>query len=58
MSSLLKEIKHENDIKKLPEEDLDPLASEIRSFIIEKVSEHGGHLAANLGVCGPSGLHA
>ncbi len=50
MSSLLKEIKHENDIKKLPEEDLDPLASEIRSFIIEKVSEHGGHLAANLGV--------
>ncbi|MBR1675008.1 MAG: 1-deoxy-D-xylulose-5-phosphate synthase [Eubacterium sp.] len=48
--SLLKEIKHENDIKKLPEESMDELASEIRSFIIEKVSEHGGHLAANLGV--------
>ncbi|MFQ9753796.1 MAG: 1-deoxy-D-xylulose-5-phosphate synthase, partial [Coprococcus sp.] len=28
----------------------DALASEIRSFIIESVSEHGGHLASNLGV--------
>ena len=48
--SLLKDIKHPNDIKLLPDESLDELASEIRSFIIEKVSKNGGHLAANLGV--------
>ena len=48
--SLLKDIKHPNDIKLLPDDSLDELASEIRSFIIEKVSENGGHLAANLGV--------
>ena len=48
--SLLKEIKHPNDIKQIADDKLDELASEIRSFIIEKVSENGGHLAANLGV--------
>ena len=48
--SLLKEIKQPNDIKHLPEEALPELASEIRGFIIDKVSENGGHLAANLGV--------
>ena len=30
--------------------ELEEIASEIRSFIIEKVSENGGHLSANLGV--------
>ena len=28
------------------------LASEIRAFLIEKISRNGGHLASNLGVGG------
>ena len=43
-------INEANDIKKIEPEAYDALASEIRSFIIESVSEHGGHLASNLGV--------
>lgn len=39
-----------DDIKKLNLEQLRGLASEIRSFLIEKVSKTGGHLASNLGV--------
>lgn len=38
------------DLKKLPEEALAPLADEIRSFLIYHVLESGGHLASNLGV--------
>lgn len=43
-------IEKENDIKKLTEEQLDELASDIRRFLIEKLSVTGGHLAPNLGV--------
>lgn len=47
---VLEKIKKENDIKKLSEEELKILASEIREFLIEKISMTGGHLASNLGV--------
>lgn len=47
---VLEKIKKENDIKKLSEEELKILASEIREFLIEKISVTGGHLASNLGV--------
>lgn len=47
---MLEQIKKENDIKKLKEEDLEGLAQEIREFLIEKTSKTGGHLASNLGV--------
>ena len=50
MSGYLDRINEANDIKKIEPEAYDALASEIRSFIIEYVSEHGGHLASNLGV--------
>lgn len=47
---ILERIKDTNDIKNLNWDELDVLASEIRQFLVEKVSESGGHLASNLGV--------
>lgn len=47
---LLNKIEKTNDIKKLDPAEYEPLAQEIREFLIEKVSMHGGHLASNLGV--------
>lgn len=47
---ILEQIQKENDIKKLSDEELKILASEIREFLIKKISETGGHLASNLGV--------
>ena len=49
MSKILDKINCPADIKKLSVEQLKTLASEIRDFIIEKVSVNGGHLASNLG---------
>lgn len=46
---LLEQIEKENDIKKIAKEDYDALAEEIRQFLIEKISETGGHLGSNLG---------
>lgn len=46
----LNKIEKINDIKKLSPSEYEPLAQEIREFLIEKVSVHGGHLASNLGV--------
>ena len=43
-------IRKENDLKELSDEQLGRLAGEIRSFLIEKISRTGGHLASNLGV--------
>ena len=37
------------DLKALPASELDALAAEIRTFLIEQVRETGGHLASNLG---------
>ncbi|MBE6608378.1 MAG: 1-deoxy-D-xylulose-5-phosphate synthase [Ruminococcaceae bacterium] len=47
---ILSEINSPADLKKFPAESLPALADEIRSFLIDKVSEKGGHLASNLGV--------
>ena len=47
---ILERIQKENDIKELSDEELKILASEIRQFLIEKISDTGGHLASNLGV--------
>lgn len=46
---ILEQIKKENDIKKIDPKDYDLLASEIRKFLIEKISDTGGHLGSNLG---------
>ncbi|NLP37109.1 MAG: 1-deoxy-D-xylulose-5-phosphate synthase [Firmicutes bacterium] len=43
-------IKEPADLKKLNTKELQELACEIRSFLVEKVSKTGGHLAPNLGV--------
>lgn len=45
----LNKIAKTNDIKKLNPVEYEQLAQEIREFLIEKVSVHGGHLASNLG---------
>ena len=47
---ILDKIQGENDIQNLAPEELDPLAQEIRNFLVEKISMTGGHLASNLGV--------
>ncbi len=48
--NLLSKITKPSDIKQLSYEQLDELASEIRTTLINTVSETGGHLASNLGV--------
>ena len=47
--SILESISCSEDVKKLPENSLEALCGEIRSFLIENVSKTGGHLASNLG---------
>lgn len=47
---ILDQITRENDIKSVKDEWLPNLAEEIREFLIEKISNTGGHLASNLGV--------
>ena len=46
---LLETIEKENDIKKIPLEQMPVLAQEIRDFLLESLSKNGGHLASNLG---------
>ncbi len=46
---LLDNIREANDIKKIERDDWGQLAGEIRQFLIEKISETGGHLGSNLG---------
>ena len=47
---ILEQINGPEELKALPPEDLKILAQEIRTFLIEKISHTGGHLASNLGV--------
>ena len=47
---MLEEINSSNDVKKLTIEEKKQLAKEIREYILNIVSENGGHLASNLGV--------
>lgn len=50
MYEILDTIQSPADVKALSSEQLTQLAAEIRAFLIESVSETGGHLASNLGV--------
>src|SRR5678809_638653 len=47
---LLKTIDSPADLKKLPREKLHQVCDELRQYIIDVVSVHGGHFAASLGV--------
>ena len=47
---LLDKISKPNDIKNISADEYGELAKELREFIIEKISETGGHLGSNLGV--------
>lgn len=46
---ILDQIKKANDIKNVNPEKLSELASEIREFLVDKISTNGGHLGSNLG---------
>lgn len=46
---ILDRINSPSDLKKLNRQEIDVLASEIRSFLINSVADTGGHLASNLG---------
>lgn len=50
MSDLLKSVNSTEDLKKLKLKEKQQLAQEIREFILEHISNTGGHLASNLGV--------
>lgn len=47
--SLLQGIDSPADLRKLPEERLPQLAEELRTYLLDSVSQSGGHLAAGLG---------
>ena len=47
---ILEQIKGTENLKNMSPEELCVLAGEIRTFLIEKISHTGGHLASNLGV--------
>lgn len=47
---ILDKINSPDDLKALDKDSIEPLAKEIRSFLIETVEKRGGHLASNLGV--------
>jgi 1-deoxy-D-xylulose-5-phosphate synthase len=47
---LLETIESPRDLRKLPEESLPQLCDELRAYLIEVVSEVGGHLSSSLGV--------
>src|SRR5579859_6247516 len=47
---LLQTVNSPADLKNLSREQLQQLSDELRQFIIDTVSVHGGHFAASLGV--------
>lgn len=50
MDKLLDKIKSPENLKNLTADELTALCGEIREFLIDSVSETGGHLASNLGI--------
>ena len=48
--AILEKINSPRDLKQLKTEELTVLAAEIRRFLIDSISETGGHLASNLGI--------
>ena len=49
MFELLKTINDPSDLRKLDRRQLKQLAEELRAFVVESVSQTGGHLSSNLG---------
>jgi len=47
--SLLEKIASPADLRRLPRGDLPALARQLRAFVLESVSQTGGHLSSNLG---------
>jgi len=47
---LISKINSPQDLKNFNIKELNNLASEIRVFLLDKISQNGGHLASNLGV--------
>jgi 1-deoxy-D-xylulose-5-phosphate synthase len=48
--ALLKQINSPDDLKKIGKDELYKVCEELRQFIVDVVSVHGGHFAASLGV--------
>ena len=48
--NLLNKINSSTDLKKLSIEEMDQLAEEVRCYMLDVISESGGHLASSLGV--------
>ena len=48
-SLLLSRINSPADLRRLPRADLEPLARELREYVLQSVSKTGGHLSSNLG---------
>ena len=48
--SVLDRVNSPEDVKKLDDSELEELCFDIRKFLVESVSQTGGHLASNLGV--------
>src|SRR5579871_6650484 len=46
---LLKKINDPKELRQLPRQQLKPLADELRAFLLDSVSQTGGHLSSNLG---------
>ena len=44
------DIQNPKFLKKLKKKELEKLSTEIRQFLIDKVSKNGGHLSSNLGI--------
>ena len=49
MSQLLKKIDSPADLRRLPRADLPAVVAELRDFVLQTVSQTGGHLGSNLG---------
>mgnify|MGYP001757232725 CR=1 FL=1 len=49
MSNLLSSIDSPADLRRLSRTQLQPLADELRAFVLDSVSKTGGHLSSNLG---------
>ncbi|MDI9330250.1 MAG: 1-deoxy-D-xylulose-5-phosphate synthase [Alphaproteobacteria bacterium] len=47
--SLLSQIQSPADLRRLPREQLRPMADELRAYLLDSVSKTGGHLSSNLG---------
>ena len=46
---VLRDIKTPQELRKLPQDQLQPLADQLRDYIIDTLSSHPGHLASSLG---------